>query len=112
MNKIGGKNFNNGKYGDVNQQLYCPDCKHIGTFTEWLDQPGGYLEGVICDNCGSNRQQKEPAYYDLHAYKEKCKCGQEITFLTQDDRNPEYYTDVGILCSKCQEPVFISLPVN
>ena len=103
--------FNAGKYGDVVKKLWCPSCKKITTFTEWLTAPGGYLKGVVCDSCGDNRQQKQPPYYRCHAYKAKCKCGKKYVLLTQDDDRPEYHTSIGIVCD-CGEAVFINLPVN
>lgn len=41
-----------------------------------------------------------------------CVCGEEYTFLSKEDDNPEYYSQVGILCKKCGEAVFELLPVN
>lgn len=103
------RTYNNGKYGDVVHDMWCPFCKKITTFTEYLTAPGGYLDGVICDSCG--KDVMEYNIDDLHVYKEKCKCGNEVIALTQDDRSPEYYTDVGIVC-ECGEIVTFSLPVN
>lgn len=44
-------------------------------------------------------------------YTEKCKCGREITVETQKDDDPEYYTEVGVLCD-CGNFVYFQLPVN
>lgn len=44
--------------------------------------------------------------------KEKCSnCGKEIQISTQQDRNPEYYTDIYIKCD-CGNSVSFLLPVN
>ena len=99
-------------YKNKTYKLWCPDCKNIAEFTEWLDSPGGYLNGVICGKCGSDRQMKNPSYYNCHVYKIKCKCGDKITVLTQDDDGPEYYSSVGVICQKCGDAVFFELPVN
>ncbi len=100
-----------GKYKSDSYQAWCPNCKEETTFTEYLDREGGYLRGVICGKCNDNRQQKEPAIYHSRVYREKCKCGKQITVLTQDDKSPEYYTEIGIICD-CKETVWITLPVN
>lgn len=45
-------------------------------------------------------------------YKSKCKkCGIEIEVSTQQDKYPEYYTDIFIRCS-CGGSVHFELPVN
>lgn len=50
--------------------------------------------------------------YGSTPYKEVCtNCGKEYVLFTQKDDDPEYYTDVYILC-KCGEYVEFSLPVN
>lgn len=99
------------KYKNESYKIYCPDCKKISKFTEWLDRGGGYLQGVICGFCGSDRQQKDPPSYYCYPYKKRCVCGKEHILLTQKDDFPEYYHDVGVVC-ECGEAVFFSLPVN
>lgn len=44
-------------------------------------------------------------------YKKKCSCGREIEVSTQQDNDPEYYTDVFVRCV-CGGSVAFSLPVN
>ena len=92
-------------------ELYCVDCSKITKFDEFLDKKGGYLQGVVCKKCGTNRQQKNPSYYHCHLYKAKCKCGKEFIALTQEDSSPEYHTDVGVVCD-CGQIVWFILPVN
>jgi len=55
-------------------------------------------------------------YYDFggkfsEVYSGICECGNIIEVSTQEDGNPEYYTDVYVKCS-CGESVKFSLPVN
>lgn len=100
-----------GEYKDKSYKAWCPNCKEETTFIEYLDREGGYLRGVICEKCDDDRQQKSPAIYNSRVYREKCKCGKEIIALTQGDRSPEYYTEVGIICD-CKETVWLNLPVN
>ena len=45
-------------------------------------------------------------------YVEKCRCGSILELITQADEDPEYYTNVFVLCSKCKEYVHFKLPVN
>jgi hypothetical protein len=44
-------------------------------------------------------------------YTNKCDCGKEIEVRTQEDNNPEYYTDVYVKCD-CSLYVLFNLPVN
>jgi ribosomal protein L31 len=45
-------------------------------------------------------------------YKAKCsKCGNEIEVSTQQDLDPEYYTDVFVRC-QCGGSAHFKLPVN
>ncbi len=44
-------------------------------------------------------------------FKNKCKCGKEISVSTQKDRHPEYYTDIFVKC-ECGKSVKFILPVN
>lgn len=98
------------KYTELN--LWCTTCKEITKHTEYLDKVGGYLEGVVCSKCKTNKQRKYPSYFNCYPYKGKCEnCGKEIIFLTQDDDRPEYGTTVGVIC-ECKEIVWITLPVN
>lgn len=99
-------------YGDNIQDMYCSECHKITTFTEWLNRPGGYLSGIVCNSCGSERQQKKPSYYDCHVYRETCSCGHEQIITTQDDNRPEYYSIVGVPCPKCKKLILFELPVN
>ncbi len=47
-----------------------------------------------------------------YEYVEKCSyCGNDITFFTQRDNDPEYYTNIWIEC-KCGEMKQCTLPVN
>lgn len=99
-------------YQKEGSKVWCGNCKKITTFTEWLDSPGGYLTGVICDSCGFDHQQSEGiGYYNSHVYQQQCTCGKTHTLLSQDDNNPEYYTDVSVICD-CGEAVRFNLPVN
>lgn len=92
-------------------KVWCPVCKSEQECTEYLDKPGGYLNGVICSGCNTDRQI-EHSTFDCHIYKQQCKkCSKEHTLLTQDDRSPEYYSTVGVICD-CKEVVWFSLPVN
>lgn len=60
------------------------------------------LDGNIYDFGGSFSQ----------VYKEKCSnCGKEIEISTQQDKNPEYYTDIYIKCD-CGKSISFMLPVN
>ena len=45
-------------------------------------------------------------------YEEKCECGQIITVLAQPDRHPEYSTEIGVICQKCGDTIYFTLPVN
>lgn len=45
------------------------------------------------------------------AYRNKCTCGEAHEVLTQNNDDPEYYTDIFIPC-KCGEYVKIVIPVN
>lgn len=99
--------FNNGEI-----KIYCTKCKKVTKHTEYLDAPGQYLKGVVCNECKTNKQQLSPPYYSLYEYTEKCECGNEITLLTQNDTCPEYHTDVRCVCPKCGELILFVLPVN
>jgi len=45
-------------------------------------------------------------------YVSKCSvCSKEVKVVTQKDDQPEYYTDVSVLCS-CGNYVAFELPVN
>ncbi len=45
-------------------------------------------------------------------YEEVCeKCGNTVEVSTQEDRRPEYYTEVFVRC-KCGESIQFVLPVN
>lgn len=44
-------------------------------------------------------------------YKEMCKCGKVHEVSTQEDRYPEYRTEVYIKC-ECGDSVKFELPVN
>jgi hypothetical protein len=44
-------------------------------------------------------------------YKQVCICKKEHTIITQRDNNPEYQTDVYVLC-ECGKYVHFILPVN
>lgn len=99
-------------YKNEEFDLWCIHCKKVTKHTEYLNYEGGYLQGIICNKCGENKQMKKPAYYDCYPYIEKCKkCKKKLVILTQDDRTPEYYTEVGVVC-ECGEIVWFSLPVN
>lgn len=55
---------------------------------------------------------KNPIYHEQE-YSEKCEmCEENHRVLTQKDRNPEYYTDVGIPCRNCGHIIWFELPVN
>lgn len=41
----------------------------------------------------------------------KCVCGRVIEVSTQEDRGPEYYTDIFVRCV-CGKSVGFELPVN
>ena len=106
--------YNGGKEND-GQLILCSNCKTPTTFTHWLDRPGGYLQFVVCDHCGYEMKAGLDTNIDTHSrcvYEEACKCGEKLMVLTQPDRNPEYRSDVGVPCAKCQEIVWFSLPVN
>lgn len=49
--------------------------------------------------------------WDNFEYHSSCECGKIHTVLTQQDRSPEYYTNVFIKCD-CGEYVLFDLPVN
>jgi len=100
------------RYGGSNTDLYCPECCVVTHFTEWLNRDGGYLLGVVCDSCGSERQQKKPSYYNCHVYRERCECGHEQIVTSQDDRSPEYYSTIGVPCTECKKLIMFELPVN
>ena len=56
--------------------------------------------------------EKDDHSFEETVYRETCKnCNQEISVRAQEDRSPEYYTDVGVLC-KCGKYVWFCLPVN
>ena len=45
-------------------------------------------------------------------YEERCEhCGYSVLISAQQDRNPEYYTEVYVQCP-CGESVRFRLPVN
>jgi hypothetical protein len=44
-------------------------------------------------------------------YTEQCECGKEFRVSTQEDRYPEYRTDIYIMCD-CGKSVNFNLPVN
>ena len=44
-------------------------------------------------------------------FKQTCKCGFEHQISTQCDDEPEYYTDIFVMC-KCGESTKFELPVN
>ena len=56
------KLYNNGEL-----ELWCTSCKEVRKHTEYLDRREGYLQGVICNECGEV----------IIAFKEpvKCSCG-------------------------------------
>lgn len=45
-------------------------------------------------------------------YKEHCQCGEAIEVYTQADCEPEYYTDIFVVCKKCDHLIKFELPVN
>lgn len=50
--------------------------------------------------------------YERFPYSSKCgNCGKVITVYTQEDRCPEYITEVFVLC-ECGNYVEITIPVN
>lgn len=49
------------------------------------------------------------AYHQI--YTEFCKCKREHTIITQKDSDPEYTTDIYLLCG-CGEYIHFVLPVN
>ena len=53
--------------------------------------------------------------YDMEfrqRYVSVCRgCGKTHILITQEDRHPEYYTDVDLVC-ECDEIVEFNLPVN
>ena len=54
---------------------------------------------------------KQNGWYDV-PYTQKCTgCGKEHIVYTQQDSNPEYHTQVYIVC-ECNEMVEFNLPVN
>jgi len=105
--------YNNGK-AYHGSKILCPECNKPSTFTEYLDRQGGYYQGSCCDNCGHCEfgGGKGISLYSRIVYQKKCKCGQEILVTSQEDNNPEYYTEVGIQCPKCKQLVMLDLPVN
>lgn len=64
------------------------------------------------------QQIKDSTVFDFYRefnsfqYEKKCEqCGENHIVQTQDDDNPEYYSNVYIKC-KCGEFVLFKLPVN
>ena len=55
---------------------------------------------------------KDEHRFESTEYRAKCSCGYVITLYTQSDNYPEYYTNVGVVCPKCGEKVWFTLPVN
>lgn len=54
----------------------------------------------------------EADYQEKGEFIRECKdCGYVHHVFTQQDSNPEYHTDVGVLCV-CGSVVWFSLPVN
>lgn len=92
-------------------EIYCIHCREVVNVKEYLDVKGGYLQGIICDKCDTNLQMKSPSHYELHVYKEICKCGKENILMTQNDDCPEYHTNVYAIC-ECGELLNFLLPVN
>lgn len=45
-------------------------------------------------------------------YQKRCTCFNKISVWTQEDKDPEYYTDVYVKCYECGEKVLFELPVN
>ena len=51
-------------------------------------------------------------YINSFEYEEECtSCGKKHYLQTQEDKNPEYYTEVYLRCS-CGQDVLFNLPVN
>lgn len=46
-----------------------------------------------------------------YVYEKLCKCGNRHKILTQRDNQPEYETEIYILC-ECGEYIEFILPVN
>ena len=46
-----------------------------------------------------------------YEYIKWCSCGNQIKLLTQEDRFPEYHTDVYVEC-QCGQYLLFQLPVN
>jgi hypothetical protein len=44
-------------------------------------------------------------------YESRCECGNVIQVSTQQDGNPEYYTEIYVKCG-CGKSVPFMLPVN
>jgi len=58
-----------------------------------------------CENIKFDWRQK---------YEKKCDaCGNVYSIYSQEDDNPEYYTDIYLKCTNCpDEYVYFELPVN
>jgi len=49
---------------------------------------------------------------DRYPYRKRCdRCGREITVYTQEDDDPEYYTDIYVPCV-CGNYLKFKLPVD
>ena len=65
---------------------------------------------------GFTWRSKKSSMYDFdeelaETYKEVCECGAVIEVSTQEDKFPEYYTEVYVRC-QCGKSVSFYLPVN
>ena len=108
------KLFNNGKTAH-GSALYCPECKTASSFTSYSHNPVGPVDKHVCDNCGWEQKtfgEEKYNLYDHICYIAKCDCGQETIVTTQENRRPEYRTDVGVVCHKCKNLVWFILPVG
>lgn len=45
-------------------------------------------------------------------YEEECQYGEKIYISAQEDKCPEYYTNIYVKCNKCGASVEFHLPVN
>lgn len=93
----------------------CPYCSEVNEFEKYFSRPRGCLLGYGCLGCSKVFSQDEDydiEMYQRYPYRASCPtCNKCHTVITQEDSNPEYYTDVNLICD-CGGLVGFSLPVN
>lgn len=73
---------------------------------------GNVNQGILMKSKKIKMNKDDLNKSSLSKYIQKCKwCGVDLEVFTQKDEDPEYYTNIYIICM-CGECVHFRLPVN